>query len=79
MRRAASAFDADLDDDAAAELVTEAAELRRMTGELAIRIRSLYSDVDGWVGGPTADQQAQMRYFTELVGQIRDRLAAIAG
>jgi hypothetical protein len=79
VRRAASAFDADLDDDAAAELVTDAAELRRMSSELAGRIRSLYSDVDGWVGGPTADQQAQMQYFTGLVEEIRERLAAIGG
>ena len=50
-----------------------------MSDELNRRIRSLYNAVGGWVGGPTADQQAQMQYFTELVGEIRERLAAVGG
>jgi hypothetical protein len=73
------AFDDGLADDADAETVAESAELRRLADELRRRIQSLYGGVSGWVGGPTADQQAQMRFFTELVEQIQGRLEAVGG
>jgi hypothetical protein len=79
VRSAVAAFDDGLGSDAAAEAAAESAELVRLSNELNSRIRSLYSAVSGWVGGPTADQQAQMQYFTRLVGEIRARLTAIGG
>jgi hypothetical protein len=78
-QRAVEAFDDGLGDDAAADVAAESAELVRMSDELTRRIRSLYNAVDGWVGGPTADQQAQMQYFTRMTDEIRTRLAAIGG
>jgi len=77
VQRQVEAFDEGLGDDAAAEVAAESGELMRMSDELAGRVRSLYNGVSGWVGGPTADQQAQMQYFTGLVEEIRERLAAI--
>jgi len=79
VQRSVDAFADGLGDDAAAAVMTESAELVRMSDELTRRIRSLYGEVDGWVGGPTADQQAQMQYFTRMTGEIRQRLAAIGG
>ena len=79
VQRAVAAFDNGLGSDAAVDVAAESTELVRMSDELTRRLRSLYNEVDGWVGGPTADQQAQMQYFTRLTGEIRERLAAIAG
>lgn len=79
VQRQVEAFDEGLGDDAAADVAAESGELVRMSDEMVGRVRSLYNGVSGWVGGPTADQQAQMQYFTGLVAEIRGRLAAVGG
>ena len=77
-QRAASVAAALGGDDAESTL-PESAELSRLTGELRRRIQTLYGGVSGWTGGPTADQQAQMKFFAELIEQIRPRLSALEG
>ena len=69
------AFDDALADGAVA--ADESGELRRLITELQRRMSTLYRGVGGWVGGPTADQQAQMRYFGELLDDIEARLGAL--
>ena len=71
------ALDDVLGSSAAAATVTESAELRRISTELRRRIQSTYGGVSGWVGGPTDDQQSQVRFFAEVVEEIRDRFAAL--
>ena len=77
-QRAAGVEEA-LGGDAAELAVTESADLSRLTGELRRRIQTLYGGVSGWTGGPTTDQQKQMKFFAELVERFRDRLNAGGG
>ncbi|MFQ5742379.1 MAG: WD40/YVTN/BNR-like repeat-containing protein [Acidobacteriota bacterium] len=72
-------FDAKLEGQQhpAGRVVRESKELRRLTSELRRRIRTLYAAISGWTGGPTVDQQAQMRFFAELIGKLRSRVDAL--
>ncbi len=59
------------------EILTEIKELDRMYGELLNRTRSLYSEVSGWIGNPSADQKAQMAYFQEMLERLAPRKEAL--
>ena len=56
----------DYDEAAAAPLK----EVSRKYGELTSRIRSLYSDVSGYIGPWTSDQKAQFDYYSSMQKQL---------
>jgi photosystem II stability/assembly factor-like uncharacterized protein len=62
-----------LDEDAVAEIK----ELDRMYSELLNRSRGLYRAASGWMGKLTADQNAQMEYYREMVKTLAPRRDAM--
>lgn len=57
--------------------IAEIKELDRMYSELLNRIRGLYGSVGDWMGKMTADQAAQMNYYTEMLGKLAPRKKAM--
>lgn len=43
---------------------------RRQAQELSARVSTLYGEVGRWTGLPTADQRAQLRYYTRMVSEL---------
>jgi hypothetical protein len=64
----------DADDDAlelAGDLEAKVRDMARETQELSSRIARLRGSAGGWVGPLSADQAAQMAFFTELLETLR--------
>ncbi len=49
-------------------------ETEPLATELRRRLRSVYSQINGSPGAPTADQQSQIRYFQDWLGRLEPRL-----
>jgi hypothetical protein len=58
-------------------LAAEIEETEPLATELRRRLRSVYSQINGWPGRPTADQQSQIRYFQDWLGRLQPRLQRI--
>lgn len=66
-----------LDVDAATEEVLR--DLARKTGELSSRLNRLYDSLQSWIAPPSADQDGQRRFLTEMLGELREEWEASAG
>ncbi len=65
------------DGDAAPELAAAAQELHRQWNELRSRTRRLISEVEGWVGPLTEQQQSQRDFYREMLPVLRNDSQAL--
>jgi photosystem II stability/assembly factor-like uncharacterized protein len=54
--------------------LAEARDAESAARELVSRLATLYGEVDGFVGPPTADQRSQMTYYLEVLKQLQGRV-----
>jgi hypothetical protein len=58
-------------------LTAEIDEVEPLMMELRRRLRSVYSQISGWPGRPTADQQSQIRYTSDWIGRLEPRMQRV--
>jgi hypothetical protein len=55
----------------------EVTDVRRQMRELQARLTTLFGAIERWTGRPTADQQSELKYYTQMAATLGQKAATI--